>query len=177
MAQPAEDFEIAAIHKPGSTASPAATLRGTKFPSFTSYLALATALAIAGMPVIWASARTGSLSAGIALLRGNSIYATVSGPLMIDSESGTYSATVSFSNVSSVPLRIVGYNNPCACFRVEGLPLQLAPHERKSATISISTSSVNSEEVVVFFLSDCRSQQTIPLHLATKGSKPMVNHP
>ena len=63
---------------------------------------LGIALAVAGAAVFWAAERTGSLGAGIALLRGESIYVSARGPVIVDASAAVLSgsATIELCNLS-----------------------------------------------------------------------------
>jgi hypothetical protein len=143
-------------------------VRGGKY--FPYFLAIAAAIAISSLVVAWASVRTGSIAAGVALLRGDSIFASVSQRPLVEKESGTGSFTASFTNMSDEVLRIVGYNNPCSCFSVISLPLELPPHESKSVEIKIIAARLQGDDIPVYFLSDCPSQQEVPLVLVVGKS-------
>lgn len=130
------------------------------------------ALVIAGAAVTWASVKTGSLGAGIASLQGKSIYVSARGPVIVDASAAVLSGsvTIELCNLSDAPLRVVGYNNPCACFSLGNLPIELAPHERKDAVVSAAGSKLSADQLTIVFLTDCKSQPEIPVQLTVQRS-------
>jgi hypothetical protein len=84
---------------------------------------------LVGIALLWAVSVAGSLLGGIAFLTGSSVYGVAERPISDEPESndGTGSTTISFVNLSNKSLKIVGYNNPCSCVKIRGLPLELSP--------------------------------------------------
>ncbi len=99
-------------------------------------LAMLFAIGGCGVVFVWAISKTGSTSAGLAFLRGDSVYAIAGGPIGVDSTARNTagSTTITFCNLSRKPIRIVGYDNPCSCVKIEGLPLTVAPGKRRQVT-------------------------------------------
>lgn len=166
MTQTAEQSETSANERVHTARSAMARIARGNIPTYG--LVIACASALAGTVLIWASTRTGSFASGLALLRGDSIYASANDPIVIDTNSETGSVTVDFNNLSDQAVRIVGYNNPCSCFKVAGLPLEVPPHETKTSVIKIKGSRLQDDKVPVNFLTDCPSQQSISLDLSLR---------
>jgi hypothetical protein len=165
LAVPTESMPLAT--KPFGLRSLARSMFQSRWGTYA--LGIAVAAAIAVFVLIWAAARTASLSAGIALLRGDSIHAFAEGPIVLDSNSAspTGSTMLMFHNLSGEHVRIVGYDNPCSCFSISNLPIEIFPNERKSVPVHVSGAKLNGRnDVTIVFLTDCENQRRIPLQLS-----------
>lgn len=115
------------------------------------------AVLVCGAAFAWAAYRAGSLSGGLAYLRGAAVYATVERPFVEDktSEQPAATASVVLHNITSQPVRIVGYNNPCACVQVLGLPLSLPPRKQQHVRVEAGQRSDGmTRDVVLRFMTD-----------------------
>ncbi|MBX3413348.1 MAG: hypothetical protein KF708_11715 [Pirellulales bacterium] len=115
---------------------------------------------------LWAAQKTGSMRAGLAYLRGDRLFAAATGPIQWNGDTATRQAsgTIEIANFSDEAIRIVGYNNPCLCVRIVGLPLVIRPHERVTLVVE---GKAGSEErtASVEFLTDDAVQPRVPVNV------------
>lgn len=111
------------------------------------------AIGIFAVLIAYGVFRTGSLGAGLAYLRGASIYTKTS---VTFSGNGPETQSLVFFNISGRPVKIDGCNTGCSCLAVSGLPAEIPPWQRQRITLT-ADSALNKDVKVVFFIetSDC----------------------
>ena len=114
------------------------------------FLALFLVAGVLGLILAWAAYHTGSWTAGVAYLRGESIFADHCH--MRVSGDGRSTETLVVRNLSSKPVRVVGYNASCSCVHIGGLPFDLRPNGAQ--TVGVRAGSATDQDVPVIFLTD-----------------------
>jgi hypothetical protein len=120
-------------------------------------ISVGVAVAVLSLVVSWAAYRTGSLGAGLALLGGQTFYCNPSQLRVLGS--GRDQQLVMVRNLSSKPVKILGYNEQCSCVNILGLPVSFDSHETKNLVVSAVSST--SRKIPVILLTDQPDQAAL----------------
>jgi len=141
----------------GPAASSVARTRRNGGPLKIWVISVGVAVAVLSLVVSWAAYRTGSLGAGLALLAGQTFHCNPS-QLRV-SGSGRDQQLVMVRNLSSKPVKILGYNEQCSCIKILGLPVSFDSHETKNLLVFAVSST--SRKIPVILLTDQPDQAVL----------------